>query len=507
MGNACKGANDSVPQEIANHKPEGHHLMENLRLGKTQSHRDYAAHYKVIKDVPLGVGLHGPVYKAIHRESGDVYANKFLSTHGVPDENINMLKNELTIMSSLNHPHIAELVDVYEVSSGIHMIEEICTGGELHSRMAEKGGFSEADARVHIRVMVDVMRYMHDKKIVHNDLKLENWLFENESNGALLKLIDFGFSKQLGSEKLMGAQGSTMYMAPEVFTGNYDMQCDMWSIGVIAFMMMTSVPPFLRLGDDGCVDFNGTRKLVMSGGFSYPAKPELSPEAKDFIGKLLVVDPQQRFTAVEAQKHTWLRQDQEVANLDVDIIQRLEEFPKKTKLQQTVLQVLAYLLTPAQIGQLRVEFMKLDRAATEEKCVPDDDSNKVMCYHTGEVSYEQFASCMKAADADTDETRLKEVFKSLDFDNAGIIHWNEFLAATMNYAVLSEKELQKAFNRLDCDNSGYITFDNLKNLVGEDLTEQQLREMLADLPSTSTDAPGIKFEDFVDIVHISRKAR
>jgi len=117
------------------------------------------------------------------------------------------------------------------------------------------------------------------------------------------------------------------------------------------------------------------------------------------------------------------------------------------------------------------------------------------------------SACMKAADADTDETRLKEVFKSLDFDNAGIIHWNEFLAATMNYAVLSEKELQKAFNRLDCDNSGYITFDNLKNLVGEDLTEQQLREMLADLPPTSTDAPGIKFEDFVDIVHISRKAR
>uniref|UniRef100_A0A7S2CEC8 Calmodulin n=1 Tax=Octactis speculum TaxID=3111310 RepID=A0A7S2CEC8_9STRA len=503
MGN-CKGtqAIDEPEDEIPHHCPKGQHLIENLRLGVASFSRDYEQHYEVIRDKPLGVGLHGPVYRAVHRESGVTYANKFLCTKGAKPESLSMLKNELMIMSTMDHPNVAQLMDVYETVDGFHMIEELCTGGELHSRMAKSGKFLEEDARIHLGVMVDVIRYMHDKKIVHNDLKLENWLFENESEGALLKLIDFGFSKHTSpNEKLRGAQGSTMYMAPEMFTGDYDQQCDMWSVGVIAYMMVTAAPPFLKLSPDNTgVDFKGTKDMIVKGDYAYPKGLDLSPQATEFIDKLLVVNPHDRLTAVEAQKHDWFENNKvEEATLDEDICQKLEDFSSMTKLQQTVLQVIAYMLTPHQIGRLRQEFLKLD-VKTDGKGV----------HHVGEVTYEQFSTCMKKAGVTSNEERLHQAFESIDFDRSGIIHWSEFLAATMNYSALSEKELQKAFDRLDCDNSGFITLENLKALVGDDISERELVDMLESVPlsdSSKGSTGGLKFEEFVEVVFVARNRK
>lgn len=500
MGN-CKGAPSQIEEPVqervpsfSNFSPKGKHLIANLRLGVASFPRDYEKHYKVLKDKPLGHGLHGPVYRAIHIESGVTYANKFLCTNNVNEEHLTMLKNELMIMSTMDHPHVAQLVDVYETPEGFHMIEELCTGGELHSRMAKSGKFPEEEARIHIGVMVDVLRYMHDKKIVHNDLKLENWLFEHENEGALLKLIDFGFSKHLGDEKLQGAQGSTMYIAPEMFTGDYDEQCDMWSLGVIAFMMLTAVPPFLQLTTDKKgVSFKHTRELIIKGKYEYPSDLDLSPDAIDFIEKLLVKNPAERLTAVEAQKHVWLAtKEKEVAVLDGEICQKLEQFSSMTKLQQTLFQVIAYMLTPQQIGQLRDEFLKLDVAEGK-------------AFHSGQVTKEQFTTCMKKAGVTSDDVRLHEAFESIDFDRSGIIHWSEFLAATLNFSVLGEKELQKAFNRLDCDNSGCITLDNLKQLVGEDMSENELVEMLVDATGRENSSlQGIQYDEFKKIVFVTR---
>lgn len=221
------------------------------------------------------------------------------------------LKREVELLSQVDHPHIIKLYDVFEDDTNIHLVTELCTGGELYDRVVEKtqspeGHFSEYDAARIIRNILDAIAYCHNvKQIVHRDLKPENFLLLNERDDAPVKIIDFGLSKNATSGVMTSRVGTVYYVAPEVLTEDYTSKCDIWSIGVIAYVLLCGYPPFYAANE------RLTLKLVLEGKVEFPPSSweEISNEAKDFIKKLLERNPKRRPTASEALKDPWLQQE------------------------------------------------------------------------------------------------------------------------------------------------------------------------------------------------------
>jgi len=149
----------------------------------------------------------------------------------------------------MDHPNIIKLYETFEDSRNVYMITELCTGGELFDKIIQKGFFSEEEARIVFKQMILALNYCHSQQVAHRDLKPENFLLLNDNADWPLKLIDFGLSFMFDQNKVtakgMGTLvGTSYYMAPEVMQGKYDQTCDIWSAGVILYILVTSVPPF-----------------------------------------------------------------------------------------------------------------------------------------------------------------------------------------------------------------------------------------------------------------------
>lgn len=231
-------------------------------------------------------------------------------------------------MNEVNHPNIVELRDAYEDEENVHMVMELCHGGELFDRIVERarrGGrgkrvdgpderaapscFRERDAARIIRSVLSAASYLHSKDIVHRDIKPENILFaEEDADISPVKLIDFGLAARHApnAKPLTATVGTGYYMAPEVLDGSYDRACDLWSIGVVAYILLSGRPPFNGRSDDEIR--SKIRRGLDRGRMDNSELWEgIGEEAKDFVGRLLVMDPNERWTADMALDHPWLK--------------------------------------------------------------------------------------------------------------------------------------------------------------------------------------------------------
>jgi len=178
---------------------------------------------------------------------------------------------------------------------------ELCTGGELLARLNRLGRFSETTCANLAKKMLSAVEHCHSNNICHRDLKLENWVFESEHEDAELKLIDFGLSRHFEKNEVMHVPVGTPYsIAPEVLSGEYTSACDIWSIGVLVFMLLTGKKPF-----DGKDDFE-TLDTIKTGKWVWPNHSKVSSEAKDFVEKMMVANVSERWSATQALNHPWL---------------------------------------------------------------------------------------------------------------------------------------------------------------------------------------------------------
>lgn len=210
---------------------------------------------------------------------------------------IEVLKREIEILKEVKHPHIIELIEVYEDERYLHLITELCSGGELFDRIIAKtqsseGHFSEHDAAVLVRDILDAIKYCHEKGIVHRDLKPENFLFLTEADDAPVKIIDFGLSRHDDTDLgvMVTKVGTPYYVAPEVLKREYTNSCDIWSIGVITYILLCGYPPFY--GDSDTQIFESVR--VGKFDFPSPEWDDISQAAKDFVIEMLRKDPAKR---------------------------------------------------------------------------------------------------------------------------------------------------------------------------------------------------------------------
>jgi len=251
----------------------------------------------------LGRGAFSVVKLATSKRSGKKYAVKIIEKANA-GQDMARLRTEMEILKSVRHPNIIALKEIIEDDNTLYIITELVTGGELFDKIVELGAYTESDAAELVIKMVSAIDYLHKKNIVHRDLKPENLLLKDDDDVSEIKLADFGLSKIVGNKVMMQtACGTPGYVAPEVLQASpYDKEVDLWSIGVITYILLCGFPPF----------YNESLPLlfeqIMKADYDYPPDywDEISDSAKNFIDCLLVVEPSERMTAEQALQHEWL---------------------------------------------------------------------------------------------------------------------------------------------------------------------------------------------------------
>ena len=256
--------------------------------------------YDILKQ--LGKGGYGKVYEVRNKKTGEIRACKHLSKLNI--KNLEKFKREIEILKKMDHPNIIKLYEVFESERSLYLIMEECKGGEIFDRIIErinsKKMYTEKDAAIIFEQVMSCIQYCHNQKICHRDLKPENLLYLNagsEDNNTL-KVIDFGLSQNI--DKLKTKVGTAYYVAPEILMGKYNEKCDVWSAGVILYILLSGDPPFNGASDS--IIYSKILKMK----FDYPENKwkSISNEAKDLLNHMLVPE-KERYNASQVLAHPW----------------------------------------------------------------------------------------------------------------------------------------------------------------------------------------------------------
>ncbi|XP_044311838.1 calcium/calmodulin-dependent protein kinase type IV-like [Varanus komodoensis] len=295
----------------------------------SQRHSALKESYYVGKE--LGRGATSVVYDCEDKKTHIKYAAKVLKK----TVNQKTVKSEVSVLLKLSHPNIIKLKEVIETPSEIVLILERVTGGELFDRIMEKGTYSEKDAVHVMKQILEAVSYLHANGVVHRDLKPENILFANLSPNAPLKIGDFGLAKILDKGQVMNTVcGTAGYCAPEVIQGaSYGPEVDMWSLGVILYILLCGFEPFFDPRGDPYIF---THVLKCDYEFTSPWWDDISQSAKDLIGKLIVLDPKERLTIQEVLQHPWITGKETGTTFLRGTLQRLQEFNGRFKMKSLI---------------------------------------------------------------------------------------------------------------------------------------------------------------------------
>jgi serine/threonine protein kinase len=286
---------------------------------------DIERRYRVDPRV-LGTGNHGSVREGTDIATGERRAVKSIRKCD-GRAGTGSIAREIALLREVDHRGIVGLVDVFEDDMYVHIVTDLCGGGELFDRIIQKtqrgcdGGddgpcFSEGEAARVVYQILDAVSYLHDRDIVHRDIKPENILFDTPDEDSPVKLIDFGLSRKHaagGVEPPMSSfVGTPYYIAPEVLNKKYDRSCDLWSVGIVAYTLLSGYPPFNGADNDRVLD------AVRGGRYSFPAVDwgRTSRESRDFVRRLLQKDPRRRMTAREAMAHPWILRHRGAGEVD-----------------------------------------------------------------------------------------------------------------------------------------------------------------------------------------------
>ncbi|KAG6959332.1 hypothetical protein JG688_00010118 [Phytophthora aleatoria] len=300
-------SSSSESQAPANaHEPSG--SMDPSASAPAAPRRRVEEFYDVQTEL-LGRGHYATVCRGRCRRTGRAVAIKKIKRFMTDPKR---LRAEITALRRVKqHPNIVELIDVFETTREVHLVLELCTGGELFERLAEKGAYSEADCVRHVRDMASAVQYLHECGIVHRDLKPENILLSTpDDHEAVVKVADFGLAKIFAGTNLKTKCGTWGYSAPEMISGSgsafgYDDKVDSWSLGTILYILLCGYHPFDPEGERSDNEMIASIKAC-SFEFDDDGWATISDEAKDLVRHLLVLDPDNRFSMKQVLEHPWI---------------------------------------------------------------------------------------------------------------------------------------------------------------------------------------------------------
>ncbi|KAM3852931.1 serine/threonine-protein kinase 33 [Vipera latastei] len=280
----------------------------------------------------LGQGSFGVVIEVTHKETGIKWAMKKVNREKAGSSAVKLLEREVSILKRVNHEHIIHLEEVFETPKRVYLVMELCEDGELKEILQRKGQFTENETRHIIQSLASAIAYLHKKDIVHRDLKLENILVKSsdidEQNEMKLniKVTDFGLAVQKtgGSEsRFQSTCGTPIYMAPEVISAHdYSQQCDVWSIGVIMYMLLSAEPPFMASSEEKLFE------VIKKGDlhFKQSVWQSVNIAAKNILRLLLKVDPAHRITANELLDCQWITGETDIVQRPFNVLELMKKW-------------------------------------------------------------------------------------------------------------------------------------------------------------------------------------
>ncbi|XP_040184703.1 serine/threonine-protein kinase H1 isoform X1 [Rana temporaria] len=300
-----KGGSPTTPYPCGNQ--HGHSETADPRRHKVAKYRakfDQRVTAKYDIKALIGRGSFSRVVRVEHKASKQPYAIKMIETKY--REGREVCESELNVLRRVRHTNIIQLIEVFETQERVYMVMELATGGELFDRIIAKGSFTERDATHVLQMVLEGVKYLHTLGITHRDLKPENLLYYHPGTDSKIMITDFGLAsaRKKGDDCLMKTTcGTPEYIAPEILVRKpYTNSVDMWALGVISYILLSGTMPF--------EDDNRTRlyRQILKGKYSYSGEPwpSVSNLAKDFIDRLLMVEPSERMTASQALKHPWI---------------------------------------------------------------------------------------------------------------------------------------------------------------------------------------------------------
>ncbi len=361
--------------------------------------------------------------------------------------------NEINILKGIDHPNIVKIYEYFEDAKRFYIVTQHIEGGELFDEIIRLGTFSEHNAAVLMRQLLSCVSYCHNKNIVHRDLKPENIMLEKDKSFENIKVIDFGTAQVFDPSKQLREQiGTPYYIAPEVLNKKYSKECDVWSAGVITYILLSGIPPFNGVTDADIM------AAIKKGKVSFSNKVwnTVSKEAKDFISALLTLDTAKRPTAEQALQHPWLvKQSQiEVSEEQTkECLAHLTSFHKNNTLKTATFSFIgSQLISRQEKEALAKVFKTLDRNG-DGRLSKEEVQEGYMAHYGKLISDEE----------------VNQMFEAVDTDNSGYIDYSEFIVAAINEKKLtSHDKLKAAFRMFDRDNSGLITPSEIKDVLACD---------------------------------------
>ncbi|VVA95279.1 unnamed protein product [Arabis nemorensis] len=437
---------------------------------------------KYILGRELGRGEFGITYLCTDRETREALACKSISKRKLRTAvDVEDVRREVTIMSTIpDHPNVVKLKATYEDNENVHLVMELCEGGELFDRIVARGHYTERAAATVARTIAEVVRMCHMNGVMHRDLKPENFLFANKKENSPLKAIDFGLSVLFKpGERFTEIVGSPYYMAPEVLKRNYGQEVDVWSAGVILYILLCGVPPFWAETEQGVA------LAILRGVLDFKRDPwsQISESAKSLVKQMLDPDPTKRLTAQQVLDHPWIQNAKKAPNVPLgDIVRsRLKQFSMMNRLKKKALRVIAEHLSLQEVEVIRDMFTLMD-----------DDND-------GKITYPELRAGLRKVGSQLGEPEIKMLMEVADVNGNGCLDYGEFVAVIIHLQKMENDEhFRQAFMFFDKDGSGYIESDELRKALTDELGEPDNSVLIDIMREVDTDKDGrINYDEFV----------
>ena len=447
--------------------------------------------YEIIKQ--LGARAFGSVFYSKNRiNQNEVALKKILKNNMNKIDNLD-ISNEIEILKKLTHPNIMKIYEFYNTKTAYYIVEEYCSQGELFGHI--KQDFSEDQIAFILYQILSALCYLHQQNITHRDLKLENILVsdieedpDTKEKYYWIKLIDFGAAKIISRRNEKTVVGTSYYIAPEVLKGNYNYKCDLWSVGVILFMMTTNKAPF------GGVNNQEIEENILKGEYSkeYPKYIKRSNELKDLISKLLDYNPTTRISAEKALQHPFFTKHDPKRIIKINfintktehsLVNNLLNYKLQSKLQQVALAYICH----------NIKYQIEIKNALKLFYLFNTNNN-------GMLSKEELYQSLTRFISETESINIIDsLFTSLNMDNYNYINYEEFCSGCLYKEIISKEEnLQSAFNFFEATDDKAISAHTLKNKFSKGKksvnVEKVCKRMIKE--AVRNDADNLNYNDF-----------
>jgi len=426
----------------------------------------------------LGRGEFGVTRQCMDATTGEKLACKSIGKRKLRSSvDIEDVRREVAIMRSLpSHANVVQLREAFEDGDSVHLVMEVCEGGELFDRIVARGHYTERAAAAVMRTIMEVVQHCHQNGVMHRDLKPENFLYADSSETSPLKVIDFGLSVCFKpGERFSEIVGSPYYMAPEVLKRNYGQEIDIWSAGVILYILLCGVPPFWAETDEGIA-----HAIIRSRiDFEREPWPRVSDNAKDLVRKMLENDPYARLTAQQVLEHPWIQNATVAPNIPLGeaVRSRLKQFTVMNKFKKKALLVVAEYLPAEELEAITKLFHMLD-------------TNK-----DGHLTIDELRKGLQMIGNNAHDIDVDMLMEAADLDGNGTLDCKEFVTVSIHLKkIRSEEHLPKVFNYFDKNMSGFIEMEELKEALSPRGDQKAIDDIIFDV---DIDKDGkISYEEF-----------